>query len=85
MDHTILYKFAKRLNRPYSRYKTAAESPKDCNTTETSDSSQTAINGSEPLYQEIDNFRGKKRVVGHFNPNNTETNYVYIAVVFLPK
>ena len=82
MDHTILYKFAKRLNRPYSRYKTAAESPKDCNTTETSDSSQ---NGSEPLYQEIDNFRGKKRVVGHFNPNNTETNYVYIAVVFLPK
>lgn len=56
MDSTILYKFAKRLNRPYSRYKTAAESPPKCNTAETGPSESQVT--SEPVYQEIVDMKG---------------------------
>ena len=64
MDSTILYKFAKRLNRPYSRYKTAAECPPKYNTAETSQSSESQ-GASEPLYQEIVDMKGTEHI-GYF-------------------
>ncbi|XP_019850076.1 PREDICTED: uncharacterized protein LOC109580923 [Amphimedon queenslandica] len=60
MDSTILYKFAKRLNRPYSRYKTAAECPPNCSTAETGPSENQVA--SEPVYQEITDMKVDARM-----------------------